>query len=368
MKILLVCGLYYPVIGGAERECQKHAEALTKRGYQVIVLTQRLKGLKEYEIINGVRVYRAIKSWRPWAIGYLLSTLLFMIRYRQQYDIIQCYGIFYHTTACILMKILFGKKVLNRVESSGPKGDLRRIQQIKFSFLVKFCWRKVDRLIAVSKEIEQDLIHAGVDRKKIVYISNSVDTEIFRPTNNKKGNILTNILFVGRLVEDKRVDILIRSVQQVHEIGCRNIILTIVGDGPLREELERMSDKEKNKVEIRFVGETREVLQYYQSSDILVLPSVWEGLPLVLLEGMACELPIIASDIGGHREVIQTGVNGLLFPSGRADELALRIAYLIKAPHFAKEMGKRGRETVVNQYSLEENIKKYLAIYTMLRR
>jgi len=366
MKILMVCGLYYPVIGGAERECQKHAESLTKEGHQVMVLTQWLKGSKEYEIVNGVRVYRAIKGMRPWAIGYLISTLMFMIRHKKEYDLIQCYGIFYHTTASILMKYFFGKKVINRLESSGEKGDLGRIYRIKYGCLVKYSWKRVDKLIAISREIHCNLVQAGVGTTKIVYIPNSVNTDLFKPLDGKTDETLVRILFVGRLVEVKGVDILIRALKKIFREERRNVSLSIVGDGPMRDRLEQIASEISGQVPIQFVGQTPEVLGYYQHSHILVLPSFREGLPLVLLEGMACGLPVVASDIGGHREVIEDGVNGLLFPVGQVDELASRIVYLIENPDRAKKMGLRARQTVLSGFSLAESLKRYLDLYRSL--
>lgn len=367
MKILMVCGLYYPVIGGAERECQKHAESLSKKGHQVMVLTQWLKGSREYEIVNGVRIYRAIKGMRPWAIGYLLSALMFMMRHRSEYDLIQCYGIFYHTTASIVMKYFFGKKVINRLESSGEKGDLGRMDRMKYGVLVKQSWKRVDKLIAISKEIHCNLMRAGVDATKMVYIPNCVDTDFFKPLEGKTDETLVRILFVGRLAEDKGVDILIRALKKIIQEEHRNVSLTIVGDGPVRGQLEQIASEISGEVPIQFVGQTSEVLGYYQHSHMVVLPSFWEGLPLVLLEGMACGVPVVASDIGGHREVIEDGVNGLLFPVGQVDELASRMVYLIEYPDRAREMGQRGRQTVLSGFSLAESLRRYLDLYKSLK-
>jgi glycosyltransferase involved in cell wall biosynthesis len=171
---------------------------------------------------------------------------------------------------------------------------------------------------------------------------------------------------VGRLTEDKGVDILIRALKKIFQGEHRNVFLSIVGDGPMRDRLEQIASEITGGGPIQFVGETREVLRYYQHSHMLVLPSFWEGLPLVLLEGMACGLPVVATDIGGHREVIEDGVNGLLFPVGQVDELASRIVYFIENPDRAKEMGLRGRETVLSGFSLAESLKRYLDLYRSL--
>jgi len=366
MKILMVCGLYYPVIGGAERECQKHAESLAKEGHQVMVLTQWLRGSKEYEIVNGVRVYRAIKGMRPWAIGYLISTLVFMIRHKNEYDLIQCYGIFYHTTASVIMKYLFKKKVLQRIECAGENGDLGRMHKIKYSFLVKLCWKKVDKFIAISKEIAKELVNRGVKRENIIYIPNSVDTEYFTPCSLNTWDFPANILFVGRLTEQKGVDTLFCALKELIGKGISHISITLVGDGPLRSRLEKMANDLGITEYVRFIGGTNDMVQYYRNSHILVIPSNWEGLPLVLLEGMACGLPIVASDLEGIKEGIEDGINGFLFTPRDSTELAAKITYLLEHPEKAKEMGRINRDKAVAYFSLRENINKYVRVYKSL--
>ena len=123
MKLLMISGNYHPTIGGAEKECQKQAEYLHRLGIKVMVLTQYLEGLPEYEVINGISVYRKIRASRPWAITYVLSVLQFMVTRRNEYDVVQCFGIFYHTTAVVIMKYLYKKKVINRIECAGEKGN-----------------------------------------------------------------------------------------------------------------------------------------------------------------------------------------------------------------------------------------------------
>ena len=76
-----------------------------------------------------------------------------MIKKRNEYDVVQCYGIFYYTPASVIMKYLYKKKVINRLESAGQKGDLGRINRMKYGFLIKLSWKKGDKIIAISKEI-----------------------------------------------------------------------------------------------------------------------------------------------------------------------------------------------------------------------
>jgi len=366
IRILLIIGLYYPVIGGAEKECQKHAESFQKMGHKVVVLTQYLKGLPEFETINGISVYRAIKPTRPWAITYLLSALRFMIKKRHQYDVVQCYGLFHYTPASVMMRYIFEKKVITRLECAGEKGDLGRIKTIKCGFLIELSWKRGDKIVAISREIYNDLINCGVHKDKIVYIPNSVDTEYYTPPILKTSDSPMNILFVGRLTEQKGVDTLLRAIKELIGKGINHLSLTLVGEGPLRVELESMVNDLEIKKYVNFAGSMDDVLQYYHNSHILVIPSNWEGLPLVLLEGMACGLPIVASNLGGNREGIEDGINGLLFAPGKEEELASKIIYFLEHPEIAKQMGRMCREKAVALFSLRNTTNKYVELYESL--
>jgi glycosyltransferase involved in cell wall biosynthesis len=292
-------------------------------------------------------------------------TLIFLVRKRKQYDIIECFGIYYYTVASVVMKYTWKKKVINRLECGGENGDLNRINVLKYRFFVKMTWKKVDKIIAISKEIYTDLIHNGVHKENIVFIPNSVNTDYYSPPISKIWNYPLKILFVGRLSEQKGVDILLCAMNEVIQKGLDSF-LTIVGDGPMRQELEQQVKDLEITEHVKFIGNTNDVIRYYHDSHILVIPSNWEGLPLVLLEGMGCELPIVASEIGGIREVIQDGINGLLFPMGNAKELASKIIYLMTNSKAAMEMGRKSREKAVSHFSLVKNMQSYFKLYESL--
>jgi glycosyltransferase involved in cell wall biosynthesis len=366
MNILMIIGQYYPIVGGAQKECRNQAEMLRKKGINVIILTQYIKGLPEYEEINGIPVFRKIRALKPWGPSYILSTLIFLVKKRKLYDIIQCFGIFYYTTASVVMKYIWKKKVINRLESAQHIGDIARMNRTKYGFLIKFSWKKVDKLIAISREIYGDLINSRVHEDRIAYIPNSVDTDYYTPSMSKRWDSSINILFVGRLTEEKGVNILFHAMKRIVGKRFNDLSLTIVGDGPLRGALEELVSDLAITQYVRFMGSMNDVIQYYHNSHILVIPSIWEGLPLVLLEGMACGLAIVASNLGGNREGIEDGINGLLFTPGKVDELASKITYFIEHPEVAKQMGRMCREKAVALFSLRNTVNEYVELYKSL--
>lgn len=368
MKILIISGLYYPKIGGAEREAQKIAEAMIKKGINVSVLTQKIKNYPEFEMVNDVPVFRKIKAFKPWGITYFLSVLFFLIMKRKMYNIIICFGIFYYTPAAVIVKKLFKKLLINRIECSGERGDLKRIYFLKYNFLIKSLWKYVDKYIAITNDIASELKKEGIDNERIVHIPNSVDINKF--SNNKYPKELNGqirLIFVGRLSEQKGVDILLEAISKVIKKE-RNLILKIVGDGHLRSSLEILTDKLGISNFVKFEGEQQCLWYFYWNSDILIIPSRYEGLPLVLLEGMSCGLPVIASNIPGHKEVIEDGVNGLLFEKENSNQLAEKIDFLIKNPEIALRMGRNGREKVICNYSLEIVSEKYVELFESILR
>lgn len=368
MKILIISGLYYPVIGGAEREAQKIAEILIRKEINVSVLTQYLKNYPEYEVINNVKIYRKIKAFRPWGLTYFMSVLYFLIKVRKTYDIIICFGLFYYTPAAVIIKLLFKKRVLNRLECAGEKGDLKRIDCIKYKFLIKSLWRHVDRFIAITDDIASELKEAGIEEKKIIRIANSVDINKFIPKNeSKEVRNTTQLLFIGRLTEQKGIDILLEAINRVIKKGG-DVNVKIIGDGELRKQLEILSNQLGIYNYVKFEGIQENVMYWYLNSDILIIPSRYEGLPLVLLEGMACGVPIIASNIPAHREVLKDGITGIIFEKENIKQLSDKIEYLIQNPQVAKEIGKRGREMVISKYSLEKISEKYIELFKSIMK
>ena len=123
----MIIGQYHPVTGGAEKECQKLSGRLLKEGISVSVLTQSCEGLPDYEVIDEIPVYRKMKGWHWFEITYMLSVLRFLLQYRKRYDIIQCFGLYLFIAPALIMKYLFGKKVIARLECAGHYGDFWRI-------------------------------------------------------------------------------------------------------------------------------------------------------------------------------------------------------------------------------------------------
>lgn len=164
----------------------------------------------------------------------------------------------------------------------------------------------------------------------------------------------TGILCIGRLVPEKGQAVLLEAVAQLAERG-RRVAVTLAGEGPSRPALERMAGRLGIASQTTFLGAVgqEQIRDLYESASIFCLPSFAEGVPCVLMEAMAMELPVLSTRITGIPELIDDTHNGLLVAPGRVDELAGAIERLIADPSRARELGVRGRETVAREFDVE---------------
>lgn len=375
----MIIGLFYPFVGGAEKECQKLSRRLMEKGVEVTVLTQHSDGLPEYEEIEGIPVYRKIKGWHLFELTYMLSVLCFLLKHRGKYDIIQCFGLYLFVPPALLMKYLFGKRVVSRLECSGRFGDFWRIKQLKWKKLVVASSRRIDKIIFISSDIKKELIENQFPIDKLVHISNGVEVDRFRPPEVHERYNLKNVCFVGRLEEQKGVEYLIKSMDIIRSKE-NDVRLFIVGDGQLRDNLKRLSEKLELDNHIEFVGSVNDVLPYYNNARIFVLPSISEGMPLSLLEAMSCELPVVVTMVGGNTEIVNPhlgvggtivsdyhiGENGVLVKTKDVKGLAEAILSLLRDDDLSKQLGGKARKLVEENFSQGKIVNEYINLYCSL--
>jgi len=375
----MIIGLFYPFVGGAEKECQKLAKGLGEQGTPVTVLTQYSDGLSEYEEIEKVPVYRKMKGWHWFEITYMFSVLRFLFKHRKSYNIIQCFGLYLFIPPALIMKYLFGKKIIARLECAGRFGDFWRIKQLRWGNLVLACSKRCDTIMYISKDIQEELIVHNYPCEKLVHITNSVDTDQFKPADPSNARESKSICFVGRLEEQKGLEFLLKALDVVRKKEAA-FKLFLVGDGALRSYLETLSAELKLQNHVYFVGTTDDVLSYYRAAHIFVLPSISEGLPLSLLEALSCGLPVIATAIGGNREILDphyAGENipvsqyriverGVLVNPADVEGLARALLRLLDDEPITKQLSGRARACAKETYGMDKVIGDYRKLYAEL--
>lgn len=379
MNLLMIIGQFSPIVGGAEKECQKLSERLLQRGMGVTVLTQFFDGLPDYEVIDEIPVYRKMKGWHWFEITYMLSVLRFLLQYRKRYDIIQCFGLYLFIPPALIMKYLFGKKVIARLECAGHYGDFWRINQLRWRKLVMGSAKRLDKIIYISKEIQKELLANNFPVKKLVHITNSVNVDRFKPPDNHKDKRSKAICFVGRLEEQKGLGYLIRAMDTVRKKE-HVAKLFVVGDGQMKSYLEALCEQLQLQTRVFLVGATDDVLTYYQAAHVFVLPSISEGLPLSLLEALSCGLPVIATAIDGNREILDPHYAGEPIPVSQyhiaeygvlvnpedVEGLARALLRLLHDESLTNQLSERARSCAQQNYALDKVIGEYLALYSGL--
>ena len=196
------------------------------------------------------------------------------------------------------------------------------------------------RLTEPSKWDDFHIVHCGIDPSE------------FRAGPRRADDHTLSILYVGRLVVDKGVPVLIEAVDLLRQQGIA-AELTVIGDGPLEEMIRRDLTRRGLNEHVHLVGPvpSDEVIEYYQRADVFCLPSFAEGIPVVLMEAMACELPIVATEITGVPELVEDGVSGYLVTPGRPDLIADRLARFT-SPALRRRFGAAGRAKVEESFDI----------------
>ena len=232
----------------------------------------------------------------------------------------------------------------------------------------------VGGFVAVSEQVKQAMIEViGSIGSKVTVICNGIDTRKYENVvdielvRSQLGLDLEKylIVVVATLKEQKGHRYLVEALAsvvpqnpQVHAI--------FIGNGPLRTELESQAKERELDKHIHFLGNRQDVPELLAASDLFVLPSLWEGLPMALLEAMATGLPVIATKVSGTVQVVIPDESGILVPPGDVEELAQSIGFLLHDPKRARSMGQAARQRVVKNFSAQKQAAEHLALYHRL--
>jgi glycosyltransferase involved in cell wall biosynthesis len=241
------------------------------------------------------------------------------------------------------------------------------VQSMYFSPYVESQLLRLSTIItAVSPSVAVELREYGVDSSEVKVIWNGVDEKLFFPIINEE-KIGKYVLFTGVLRARKGLFDLLKCARFVNEV-IPNTKFVICGTGPLLQKLKEQTNCIGLADQIIFLGrvDRKKLIQVYQNATIHVVPSIYEGLPTVLLEAMACGLPIVATDIGGNRDLISSNVNGLLVPSRSPKEMAKAITLLWGDEFLRKKIGKNARETIMHRYTWELIADNFVNLYESL--
>jgi glycosyltransferase involved in cell wall biosynthesis len=226
------------------------------------------------------------------------------------------------------------------------------------------------KIIAVSGVLRKELLERErIDPGRVITIYNGIDPVPYLDSQSRAEvrqslGLAPEAKVVGavaRLAPQKGVAYFVRAAAILAR--DRGISFLMVGDGPLRDELEAEAHKLGISDRIVFAGHRRDVGKILSCLDMLVLPSVTEGLPLIILEAMAAARPVVAAAVGGVPEVVEDGVTGILVRPGDEHALADAVSRLIAAPDMARFMGRAGRKRVQEHFTVSGMVRRTEKLY-----
>lgn len=330
------------------------------------------KDIKPYVLAKGRPFHK--KTWNsefyllPYSIFWLFAFFIaFYICLSKKIDVIIAQSPLIEGLTGLILKKIFKKQLIVEIHGDWERGPfLSKKRRFEFfqkkliPFLAKISFKNADKIRGVANYLIEEAKEISPDKR---YFSFPTFTDLELFLREKDIRYDKFILSVGQLEKVKGIDVLIKAFGKVeHEFPGFKLI--IIGDGKEKENLENLSSNLKIQDKIEFKGklslkETKDVIK---NCYCLVLSSLSEGLPRVLMEAMALKKPVIASNVGGIPELIKDSENGFLFEKGHSKELAQKLKTLLENKDLAKEMGKRGKGIIENKFSNEKYIKNYTSM------
>jgi glycosyltransferase involved in cell wall biosynthesis len=239
----------------------------------------------------------------------------------------------------------------------------------------RHCLPRYEGVICVSEDLRQRCLAGGVPAGRCVLIENAIDTAEFSrqlPSEEAKKRLGVPagrfvIGAAGRLSAEKGFDVLIRSADRLLREGL-DVELLIVGEGDQGPALQALISGLGRTGRIRLLGYRPDIKDLYQAMDVFALSSFREGLPNVLLEAMALEVPVVATRIAGIPRLIRDGDNGLLVEPGDGEGLGRALAGLLRDAGLRARLSRAGRRTIEAGYSFQARMEKIRAVYDHLCR
>ena len=360
--------------GGGERVFTQIMNGLPQDQYELFLASGPHPSF--YEAIDRTPVKRFAINFSNRYDPRIVLTLLRIIK-DHRIDIVHGQGaraeFFARLASCMSRSSHYISTVAMPVEGYDVGTGMRRIYRALDGFTEQF----VDYFLVVSAVLEQAMIKGhGISPEKVIKIYNGIETDHYHPEDldeprrriRKEFSLADNELIigtVGRLVWQKGFNYFLQSLPPLIQ-GIPQSRFILVGDGPLRQELEDQANTLGLSDRLLMTGHRRDIRDMMAAMDIVVIPSLLEGFPMVTLEAMAMERPIVATAIDGITEQITDGEDGLLVPAKNPEALGQAIRRLADDLSYARSLGSRARKKVLADFSVQKMIAETIKVYKRL--
>ncbi len=364
MKICFFTDTFYPIVGGAETVLHNLALNLLHKGHIIYVLAPNVKKSCEPDAFPyAVMRYESPSSKRFLVRQTLVHLIWIYIRYG--FDILHCHAAYPQAYVGATFKNWFKTPLVVRPHGSDivPSGRMRNSKRIE-KRLIKGLLNS-DALIAQGQYIKEILIDLGISEQKIQIIHNGVNLDRFG-----RGNVYAHprpyILAMGSLIYRKGFDLLIRAFR---EFKNQNIDLLIAGQGREESSLRNLCKTSGLDHCVHFLGivKGQNKVNLFRTAKFLVCPSRNEPFSNVIIEALSSGIPVLASDIGGNRELIQHGQNGLLFASENVQDLSKNLHRMFENTGMLEKMRFYARKSTT-AFDWPYVAERYIALYEEVLR
>jgi L-malate glycosyltransferase len=371
IRVLKFINNFY--IGGTERQFVYAVNGLDRSRFAVDVACLTRNGPLIDSLSQDVRVH----TYPAYGSFYSCRSILSQFRLvkdirKRQFDLVHTYGWYPNVFAIPASRLALRPTIIASIRDAGAYMTKTKIRALKFVCSLADC------VLANSVAGRNWLIEQGVKEQKIEVIPNG----IVLPPRPERASGLSPLrkefsipagtpvcACVGRLVSGKGIDFYLRAARIVLERG-RDVRFLMIGAGSsernYRSEVEMLAQQLRLDHRVIFTGQRQDVPDILRDVDIVVHPSLTEGLSNVILEAMAARIPVVATRVGGNPELVEHGRTGFLVPVENSEEIANAICRLLDQPEMAYAFGERARMRVVDEFAIDRMLSKTEALYLRL--
>ncbi|MFT5728348.1 MAG: glycosyltransferase involved in cell wall biosynthesis [Desulforhopalus sp.] len=394
MKILVLTSTYSRSKNDTEPKFVDNLSQYLSNGNTVHVLAPHAPNIPTKETLDGIPIFRFRYFVEPWQTLtydggilpnlkqnpfrlfqvplFLLCQWLYTIRLlrNHHYDVVHAHWIIPQGLVAILARPFAKRRPALVLTSHG--GDMFALKGSIFSSLKAWIARRADHLTVVSSAMKHKATLLGLEDDTVSVIPMGVDSQgTFTPPAADKAR--DGLIFVGRLVEKKGIEYLIRALPTIIAKYPEQR-LVIIGDGPLRQHLEELCCSLEVAHAVNFEGAltNHAIPPYLQRAAIAIIPSVvtqsgdQEGTPVAIMETLACGVATVVSDYPGARDIIQDGDNGFLVPPKAPEQIAEKVFFLLENSTTRATLGKNGRKSIEDNYDWRIISKAFQSIFDQL--
>jgi glycosyltransferase involved in cell wall biosynthesis len=386
VNILYITQWLSPVGGGGEVVFYDIARGMSQVGHQVHVICHRLSGSTEIDTaspndnLHINRISPTVKGFPPSIkqnIGFIVNAILRgsqLIR-KHKIELIHVNNFapvvvgsalswLFHIPIVSTIHVVFGSSSPGYWKRWSSQKNISPLSSIIGPLFENLTIKiPVNTIHSVSETTRNDILNVN-SKSKVIVVKNGIDLASY---DKYEPNLVYQnyVVFIGRLVFNKNLDIVLSSFTEVTK-KIPDARLIVVGFGPMLDEWKKMAVRlglTKNVVFTEYVSQQKKI-DILSKSSALLLPSITEGMPIVVLEAFALSKPALLSDIEPHHDIVEDGSDGFLVPLNDINKWAEKIIFILSNKQACEDMGRKARSKVENKFSMDRTLRELETLYT----